>query len=285
MASNTGTFETAVALPSYNPNIPGLTFQYDSLAANPLPLVVVRHQLDPTKTIPTQVTAQLTFGGTSGGTSYYNTSQFIPGDVQQLALQANAASLATGRYAYTATVADVRSTTTTETLSGTATVVSPADTAGASNYLGQGWSLSGLERVISETGGVILNLGAGDSLWFASSGSGGYASPAGDFSTLAGVSGGGWTRTMPDGTVYTFNSSGQETAVADRDQRTTSYTYSSDELTKITDPYGKVTTLTYVSSVLQSVENPAARFTTFTHSGGTIYGGRTPRHEQGDVCL
>ena len=157
-----------------------------------------------------------------------------------------------------ATVADVRSTTTTETLSGTATVVSPADTAGASNYLGQGWSLSGLERVISETGGVILDLGAGDSLWFAASGSGGYSSPAGDFSTLAGVSGGGWTRTMTDGTVYTFNSSGQETAVADRDQRTTSYTYSSDELTKITDPYGKVTTLTYVSSVLQSVENPAA---------------------------
>ena len=34
-------------MPSYNPNIPGLSLNYDSLAANALPIIVAEHELDP----------------------------------------------------------------------------------------------------------------------------------------------------------------------------------------------------------------------------------------------
>ena len=68
---------------------------------------------------------------------------------------------------------------------------------------------TGLEQITSVSGGVILDLGDnGRSLWFASTGSGGstYTDPAGEFSALVKNSGGGWTRTLTDGTQIIFNS-------------------------------------------------------------------------------
>ena len=100
---------------------------YDSLAANPLPIVVAEHVLDPTKSTPSQVEAQLTFNGTAGTAWYYNTSALQPGDIQQIALQANATSLNTGRYPYTVNIYDLRSgVPTTFTYSDTATVFNAA---------------------------------------------------------------------------------------------------------------------------------------------------------------
>ena len=51
--------ETSIDLPSFNPNVSPVSLQYDSLSANALPIVDVEHPLDPTKTTPSQVTAQL----------------------------------------------------------------------------------------------------------------------------------------------------------------------------------------------------------------------------------
>jgi len=95
--ANSGSFDTMVALPSYNPNVPAVTLAYDSITANPQPILDVHHTLDPSQAVPTQVATQLTFNGAVGSTVYTNTSALIPGDVQQIALQANASSLATGR--------------------------------------------------------------------------------------------------------------------------------------------------------------------------------------------
>ena len=129
--------------------------------------------------VPSQVSATLTFNGTVGTTYYYNTSTLNPGDVQQIALQPTSAP-STGRYAYSVQVVDHGTSLTTTTYSGTATVLNES-----SSSLGAGWSVEGLEQITSATGGVILNLGAGGStLWFASGGSG-YTSPAGEFSSLA----------------------------------------------------------------------------------------------------
>ena len=101
----------------------------------------------------------------AGTTWYYNTSQFTPGDVQQIALQANATSLSTGRYAYSAQVVDEYSSYTTATYSGTATVLNLS-----SSPFGDGWTLQGLEQITSATGGVILSQGGGStSLWFSGS--------------------------------------------------------------------------------------------------------------------
>jgi YD repeat-containing protein len=211
----------------------------------------------------------LTFNGTTGTTYYYDTSTFNPGDVQQIALQASASSLGTGRYAYSMQVVDHGMSLTTTTYSGTATVLNES-----SDPLGAGWSVAGLEQITSASGGVILSLGAGGaSLWFASSGgSGAYTSPAGDFSTLTQLpSGGGWTRTLTDGTEYTFNSSGYETASIDRNGLHTTFSYDgSNQLSSIEDPYGNLSTFTYSGGYLNTIQDPSSRLTSFTFSGGNL---------------
>ena len=267
--SNSGAADAVIPLPAYNPNLPALALTYDSLVADARP-IVEHHTLDPSLAIPTKVSGQLTFNSVAGTTYYYDTSQFIPGDVQQMALQADATGLSTGRYAYTVTVGDVRTSTTTTTDSGTATVLN-----GSGNAFGAGWTLLGLERITSASGGVILDLGMGGvSLWF--SGGGPYTSPAGDFSTLAAVSGGGYTRTMTDGTVDHFDSSGYETSVVDRNGLATTFAYSGGNLSTVTDSYAKVTTFTYSGGVLSTITDPASRIATFTHSGSNLTGVTLP---------
>ena len=72
--ANSGALDTAIALPTYNPNVPGLALTYNSLTADPRPIVVVNHPLDPTQSVPSKVKATLTFNGTAGTAWYYDTS-------------------------------------------------------------------------------------------------------------------------------------------------------------------------------------------------------------------
>ena len=203
----------------------------------------------------------------AGTTWYYNTSTFIPGDVQQIALQANATSLSTGRYGYSVQIVDERSTNTTTTYTGTATVLNQSSSA-----FGDGWTLQGLEQIIpaGDNSGVILSLGDnGESLWFAGNPGVGtnYTTPAGDFSTLTKTSG-GYTQTLADGTQITFNSSGYETATIDLNNNHTTYSYNGSNVSSIEDTYGNYTTFTYSSGLLSTIQDPAGRLTTFTFSGG-----------------
>ena len=270
----TGALETSIDLPSYNPNVPGISLVYNSPAANALPIVVAEHQLDPTQAAPSEVSAQLTFNGTAGSTYYYDTSSFTPGDIMQIGLQPNATSLSTGRYSYTETIIDYRGgIPTTFTYNGTATLENAAqDPTFAA--LGAGWTISGLEKIIPASGGVVVDDGGGTVEWFSGSfGSGGgtYTSPAGDFSTLTANSGGGYTQTFTDGTVLNFNSSGFETSSVDRNGLITTFTYSGNLLSSIKDPFGGLVTFTYNgSNQLQSIKDPANRLTTFTLSGGDL---------------
>ena len=188
-----GSLDTEIDLPSYNPNVPALALTYDSVTAQPEPIITVENTIP--ATVPSQVSAQLTFnGGTPLTTYYYNTSSgsstLNTGDVQQINLQAtNATSLSTGRYTYSAQVVDIGSGVATLTYSGGTNVLNYS-----SNAFGAGWTLQGLEHINSESGGVILDLGDdGRTLWFTSGVSGGstYTDPAGEFSTLVKNSGGG----------------------------------------------------------------------------------------------
>jgi RHS repeat-associated protein len=274
VVSATGAAETSIDLPSFNPNVSPLSLQYNSLAANALPIVDIEHPLDPTMATPSKVTAQLQYNGTNGTTWYYGTSSLTPGDIMQIGLQANASTLSTGRYGYTATVIDYRSgTPTTFTYSGTSTLINESQDPTFS-ALGAGWTVSGLEKIITASGGVILDEGDGAGLWFSGSfGSGGgtYTSPAGDFSTLVLNSNGTYTRTLTDGTVENFASTGLESTVVDRNGLTTTFGYSGNLLTTITDPFIQVTTFTYNgSNQLQSIKDPAGRFATFTLSSGHL---------------
>jgi RHS repeat-associated protein len=269
--ANSGSLDTEIDLPSYNPNVAPVVLTYDSVTAKPEPIITVENTIP--ATVPSQVSAQLTFnGGTPLTTYYYNTSTSTStlntGDVQQINLQAtNATALSTGRYAYSAQVVDIGSGVATLTYSGGSNVINYS-----SNAFGAGWTLQGLEKITTATGGVVLDLGDnGRSLWFASGGSGGgFTAPAGEFSTLVSNSGGGWTRTLTDGTQIKFNSSGQETAIIDLNNNHTTFSYSGGNITSIEDYLGKFTTFTYSGGALQSIEDPAARFATFTQSGGNL---------------
>lgn len=267
--ADSGALDTEIDLPSYNPNVPALSLTYNSLTAmsNPAPIILVHHTLATGSTVPTAVNAALTFNGTTGTTWYYKTSGMIAGDVQQIALQSTATGLTTGRYSYSVQIVDERSTNTTSTYSGSATVLNQLTSA-----FGDGWTLQGLEQVIPATGGVILTLGDnGETLWFSGSpGVGGnYTSPAGDFSTLTKTST-GYTRTLSDGTQITF-ASGYENATIDLNGLHTTYSYNgSNQLTGIEDPYGKVTTLTYSSGYLSTIQDPSGRLTTFSFSGAKL---------------
>jgi len=270
--ATSGSLDTTIPLPSYNPNVPALALTYDSITANPMPIIVVENTLSASAAVPSQVSAQLTFNGTALTTYYYNTSQFNPGDVQQIALQAtNATSLSTGRYSYSVQVVDIGTTNTTITLSGSATVINQSGSA-----FGNGWTLQGLEQITSATGGVILNLGAGGrSLWFTgsfASGGGTYTDPPGEFSTLVKSGSGSYTDTLTDGTQVTFNSSGYETATIDLNGLHTTYGYNgSHQLTTVTDPFSNITSFSYSSGgYLQTITDPASRVATFTDTGGEL---------------
>ncbi len=265
--ATSGTLDTEINLPSYNPNVPALALTYDSLTADPLPIILVQNTIP--STVPSTVFAQLTYNSSGGTTWYYNTSTLNPGDVQQIALQASGtASLATGRYSYSAVVTDSGSTPTT--LTGSSTLISEASSA-----FGEGWTLEGLEQITSASGGVILNLGdGGRSLWFTGSfGSGGgtYTDPPGEFSKLVENSGGTYTDTLTDGTQINFNSGGYETDTINLNNQHTTFSYNgSNQLTSIEDLYQNLTTFTYSGGYLQTIEDPAGRLTTLTNSGGDL---------------
>ena len=267
--SNSGSLDTSISLPGYNPNVPALALTYDSVSANPLPIIVAENPLSSSAAVPSQVSATLTFNSSVGTTYYYNTSGLNPGDVQQIALQYPTA-LATGRYSYSVQIVDLGSPVTTLTYSGTATVLNQSGSA-----VGDGWTLGGLEQIVPASGGVILSLGGGgDSLWFTGSfGSGGgtYTDPPGDYSTLVLNSGGSYTDTLKNGTQVTFNSGGYETATIDLNNQHITFSYNgSNQIATITDNYSNTTTFSYSGGYLQTIQDPAGRLTTLTHTGANL---------------
>jgi YD repeat-containing protein len=267
-----GELQTTHTLPAYNPNVPPLQLMYISTAADPKPTFVYHYQLDPSQSLPPSITASLSFNGSAATSSTYNMATstptyLMPGDTLQLALQANATSLATGRYSYMAQVnVNTPRPPPSFSLSGSVDVLNYG-----SNAYGAGWSLQGVQQIFSATGGVILDLGDGQSLWFANGVmSGTYVTPPGDFSTLSkNTMTNVYTRTMPDGTKINFDSNGYQTSVVDRNGNTTTYgRNASHNITTITDLNSQVATLAYSGTgYLTSITDPANRLATLTFDG------------------
>ncbi len=234
-----------------------MSLDYNSTTADAQPIFLVHYQLP--STLPTTVTAQLTLDTNLVTTVSYNPSNLNPGDWVQIGLQSNATSLSTGRYPYQISIYNGSSTT---TYSGNVDIVNEA-----SSPYGAGWSLDNVEQLVPVSGGMMLVQPGGTSLFFANNGSGGYLTPAGDFSTLT-TSSGAYTRTLPDGTKINFNSSGLQTSIVDRDSNTTTFSYNlSNLLTSITDRNGQQTTLAYNGSgKLTSITDPASRTATLAYS-------------------
>lgn len=265
IASATGALSTAYAAPSYNPGAPPLGLVYNSEAAAPKPIFLDRYHLNPAMGIPPTVSAKLTFNSVQGQEYYYDTSGLNPGDIMQIALQGDARSLSTGRYDWRIDVTahysggDVSSYTT-----GTVTVINHS-----SDPAGTGWQVAGVDRLYPVTGGAILDLGGGQSLWFAwNSGTQTYITPAGDFSTLVKNQNNTYTRTLKSGEAFNYDTTGKQTSFVDRNSNTTSYAYDGNgKLTTITDPNSLATAFAYTSGLLSSITDPASRATDITHDG------------------
>jgi YD repeat-containing protein len=259
-----GDLQYAHGMPSYNPGVPSLGLMYDSIAANTLPIFMTHFQIDPSQAVPPTVKAQLTLNGTAGSWIYYDTSHLNPGDIMQIPLQGDATGLSTGRYSYSISVTANYGTPATTTYSGNVDIVNSS-----SSPFGAGWSINVLERIWPVTGGVILELPGGLSLWWATGKNGNYTPPAGETSTLA-LANNVYTRTLKDGTKINFNSSGYQTSIVDTNNNPLTLGWNgSNQLTTLTDFNNLVTTLAYNGSgKVTSITDPANRITILAYDTG-----------------
>jgi len=283
-------------LPPYNPGVPPERLVYNSIAAAPKPIFVEHYQIDPAGGIPDTVSARLQFNGAWGPSKYYLTgapANFNPGAYLQISLQADASTLPTGRFDYTVEVTahytggDVTSATT-----GKVNVVNHKD-----SRFGSGWTLElvgartpipggGIDpygvfdRLHPLTDGIIVDQGAGNTLWFATLG-GGYATPRGEFSSLVHNADGTFTRTFKDGVKQNFNDDGLLTSIVDRNGNSTDAFYdnevpaNADKLLAVRDANGQATTFSYVGAdcptgKVCSITDPAGRTTTLKYTGDQL---------------
>lgn len=246
--------------------MPGLGLVYNS-GTLPKPIIVLETFLQLSSNVPDEIKAKLTFNGTAGTNYGYSTTGLQAGDSLRFALQADATSLATGRYPYTVTLtARFNTTEITRDYTGYALVVNR----GSSTYeFGRGWQLAGLDKLVSATGGMMLVRSTGEALWFADSGSGGYLRADGDstFSSLVRNADSTYTLTTKHGDKTNFSSAGLLTSLVDRNNNTTSFTYASGLLSQITDPFNRNTTLSYTNGRLTSVTDFASRTATLAFDG------------------
>ena len=142
VVEDTGALETSINLPSYNPNIPGLSLNYDSLAANALPIIVAEHELNPSSS-----TALAGLGAVDLrrhgrlDVLLQTPAACSPATSCRSASRPTPPASTPGSYPYTMTIAEIRGgTPTTFTYTGNATVENAAEDR---NLLGAGRRLDG----------------------------------------------------------------------------------------------------------------------------------------------
>jgi RHS repeat-associated protein len=140
----------------------------------------------------------------------------------------------------------------------------------ASGPLGQGWvdpyqaSLS-----FGSGGNATFTSADGQQMTFTDSG-GTYTPAPGVYATLAAVSG-GYQLTAPDGTLYSFNSSGQLTSETDRSGTGLTMAYSGSQLASVTTAGGRTVTFAYNSAgLLASLTMPNGTTVSYGYTGGLL---------------
>ena len=275
IAPATGELATSYILPAYDPEAPALGLQYNSEAAAPRPIFLCHYALEPLASIPDQVSARLTFNGDAGQEYSYAAGDLNPGDILQIALQADASTLATGRYAWQIDVtAHYGEQARVSSSSGEVTVINHS-----SDPAGDGWHVTGLTRLHPLDDGAVLDTGTGHSLWFEwDPASQEYLTPAGDFSALVRDADGTFARILKSGEMYRFDAEGKQISFTDRNGNAIEYAYdASGKLASIRDANGQVSRFSYSAGLLASITDPAGRTSRFTHdAGGRLTGAIQP---------
>ena len=247
---------------------PGLKLLYNS-GTLPQPIIVFETFLQSTSAVPDEIKAKLTFNGVAGTDYSYDTTGLEAGDALRFALQADATALSTGRYAYTVRLtARFDATNVYRDYTGYALVVNRGDSGYA---FGRGWQLAGLDSLVDVTGGMMLVRSTGDALFFPDDGAGGYELAEGDesFSTLEEIDD-TFTLTDKHGIQANFSAAGLLISQVDRNDNTTTFTYSTGKISEITDPFDRDTTFTYDSGQLSSVTDFAGRTASLSYTSGDL---------------
>ena len=248
----------------------GLQLTYDSLRADPRPIVHIGFDnVQGNNLFDQRLLAELTFFNRDG--FEYQVPGFVGGEYGlnggehswslphgfgsiDAALQADLSHLPSGQYQYELTAGLYRfsspsffgsSSTTTGTVLHVNSLGSP---------FGNGWGLSGWQELVENNDGSILLIDGdgGESLFELSpDADGSYVSPPGDFSILEQLEDGTFRRITKDQTIITFNVQNKLESVIDRNGNETRYVYNDNQqLTQIIDPVGESTTFTYTDGLV-----------------------------------
>ena len=260
--------------------------RYDSLRANPRPIVRIGYAGIGSTSSDDRIVASLAMThdnitlktvdgvesapGLVPGQNYFRLDQ---SGTASIGLQANLSTQPTGLYEYQLTSGIQRFDG--ERFTGTSTVTTGQTIVVNSrcSAFGAGWELSGLQRVIeNQDGSILLVDGDGsESLFRPSSGGAApidYTPQPGDFSTFVKKADGTFERTLPDQTVYRFNSAGLLATMTDSNNRETQYEYDAGgNLTKMTDSVGLETTFEYSGDSVSRIVDPAGRATVLEYDG------------------
>ena len=256
----------------------GLTLNYDSLRADPRPIVnfgYANAQANPNRRLIAELTVnrgdfELQVPGFAGGEFGLNGGEHFwslpdDGGAIDAALQVDLRSFSSGRYNYELTTGLVQFNNdlfsgTTSTSTGQLLHINTID-----SPFGHGWGLAGLHELIENPdGSVILVDGDGSELLFEPPLNPGdaYESPAADFSTLERLEDGTFRRTLTDQTVYIFNAQNKLELMRDRNGNESQFTYNeAGNITKFIDPVGLETTFTYTNGKVTSITDPSQRVT------------------------
>jgi YD repeat-containing protein len=259
----------------------GITLTYDSLRADPRPIVHFGYDNITQLNAPQKLIADLTIEGNgfeyqvpgfaggkyglNGGEHIWSIPNNQSGNLS-VGLQADLRELPSGLYNYTVNSGLYRFGNNVFTGSSTDSTGDFLQVNTIESEFGSGWSIAGWQEIVENSNGSVLLIdGDGSELLFeaAKDGAAGYVSPPGDFSTLEKLADGTFKRTMKDQMVYEFNSAHDLAAVTDRNGNQTSYEYNSQgQLTKIVDPVGLATVLSYNEAGLVSkITDPGVRVT------------------------
>src|SRR5262249_7966522 len=125
--------------------------KYDSQTVPSKPIIQVAVTTDAADGVPTQIKGELEYAALAKLTVFFDTTGHSAGDKYLIAMQRSSAITSTGLYPWKMTVTFTLSggATRSRSVNGTSLVV-----VNNSPY-GTGWSLSGVDKMVSVTGGML----------------------------------------------------------------------------------------------------------------------------------
>lgn len=138
--------------------------------------------------------------------------------------------------------------------------------------LGKGWQLPWETRLQFDSSGNALLVGEGGSRHLYTKQSGGTFDTPGEARSTLASDGSGYKLTTANHSAYSFNGSGQLTAVKDRTGRGLSLSYTGNQPTTITDGAGHAAALTYSGARLNKVTLADGRSIVYSYTGDQLTG-------------